>query len=379
MSQKKYVVTLSADERDHLDDLLRTGKVSVLVRTQTRILLRADQADGGPALDDETIADQLEVGLRTISRVRRRFVERGFEDCVRRKKQDRPSRVCKLDGAAEARLIAVACSTPPDGREAWTMQMLADKLIALDVVEAIFDETVRRALKKGALKPWLKEQWCIPDGPRGEFVARMEDVIEVYQRPYDPKRPQVCIDEQPVQLIGETRIPLPARPGRSRRFDYEYRRNGTANLFLAFAPLVGWRHVEVTERRTAQDFGMFLRYVVDEVYAEAHRVVLITDNLNVHGPGSLYEALDPTTARRVAEKIEWHYTPKHGSWLNVAECEFAVLTRQCLSRRIESVEELRRQVEAWENARNDRLVEAQWRVTTADARIKLRRLYPSTQ
>ncbi|VTR93560.1 Marine sediment metagenome DNA, contig: S01H4_S07078 OS=marine sediment metagenome GN=S01H4_40720 PE=4 SV=1: DDE_3 [Gemmata massiliana] len=207
----------------------------------------------------------------------------------------------------------------------------------------------------------------------------MEDVIEVYQRPYDPKRPQVCIDEQPVQLIGETRIPLPARPGRSRRFDYEYRRNGTANLFLAFAPLVGWRHVEVTERRTAQDFGMFLRYVVDEVYAEAHRVVLITDNLNVHGPGSLYEALDPTTARRVAEKIEWHYTPKHGSWLNVAECEFAVLTRQCLSRRIESVEELRRQVEAWENARNDRLVEAQWRVTTADARIKLRRLYPSTQ
>lgn len=207
----------------------------------------------------------------------------------------------------------------------------------------------------------------------------MEDVIEVYQRPYDPKCPQVCIDEQPVQLIGETRIPLPARPGRSRRFDYEYRRNGTANLFLAFAPPVGWRHVEVTERRTAKDFGMFLRYVVDEVYAEADRGVLVTDNLNVHGPGSLYEALDPATARRVAARIEWHYTPKHGSWLNVAECEFAVLTRQCLSRRIESVEELRRQVGAWENARNDRLVEAQWRFTTADARTKLRRLYPSTQ
>ncbi len=148
MSQKKYVVTLSADERDHLDDLLRTGKVSALVRTRARILLRTDQADGGPALDDETIADELEVGLRTISRVRRRFVERGFEDCVRRKKQDRSSRVRKLDGAAQARLIAVACSAPPDGREAWTTQMLADELIALDVVEAISDETVRRALKK---------------------------------------------------------------------------------------------------------------------------------------------------------------------------------------------------------------------------------------
>jgi hypothetical protein len=207
----------------------------------------------------------------------------------------------------------------------------------------------------------------------------MEDVIEVYHRPYDPRRPVVCLDEQPVQLIGETRTPLPAKPGRPRRYDYEYKRNGTANLFLAFAPLVGWRHVSVTERRTAKDFGTFLRYVVDEVYAEAEKVVLVTDNLNVHGVGSLYEAFDPATARRLAEKIEWHYTPKHGSWLNVAECEFAVLTRQCLSRRVGTMAELRGRIEAWENARNERLVEAKWRFTTADARIKLRRLYPSTQ
>ena len=207
----------------------------------------------------------------------------------------------------------------------------------------------------------------------------MEDVIAVYHREYDPKRPVVCIDEQPVQLIGETRTPIPAAPGRPRRYDYEYRRNGTANLFLAFAPLVGWRHVSVTERRTAKDFGAFLRYVVDEVYAEAETVVLVTDNLNVHGAGSLYEAFDPATARRLTEKIEWHYTPRHGSWLNVAECEFAVLTRQCLSRRIGAMAELRRRIEAWEQARNERLVEAKWRFTTADARIKLHRLYPSTQ
>jgi transposase len=148
MSQTKYLVTLTADERGHLDDLLRTGKASALVQARTRILLKADQAEGGPALDDETIADELEVGLRTISRVRRRFVERGFEDCIRRKTQDRPSRVRKLDGAAEARLIAVACSDPPDGRNVWNMQMLADKLVELEVVEAISDETVRRALKK---------------------------------------------------------------------------------------------------------------------------------------------------------------------------------------------------------------------------------------
>lgn len=207
----------------------------------------------------------------------------------------------------------------------------------------------------------------------------MEDVIEVYHRPYDPRRPVVCLDEQPVQLIGETRAPLPAKPGRPRRYDYEYKRNGTASPFLASAPLVGWRHVSVTERRTAKDFGTFLRYVVDEVYEEAEKVVLVTDNLNVHGVGSLYEAFDPATARRLAEKIEWHYTPKHGSWLNVAECEFAVLTRQGLSRRVGTMTELRRRIEAWENARNERLVEAKWRFTTADARIKLRRLYPSTQ
>ncbi len=207
----------------------------------------------------------------------------------------------------------------------------------------------------------------------------MEDVIEVYHREYDPRRPVVCIDEQPVQLIGETRTPIPGAPGRPARYDYEYARNGTANLFLVFAPLVGWRHVEVTTRRTAKDVGAFLRYVVDEVYEEAEKVVLVTDNLNVHGAGSLYEAFDPATARRLTEKIEWHYTPKHGSWLNVAECEFAVLTRQCPSRRTPTIGELRRRVEAWECARNERAVEAKWQFTTAEARIKLHRLYPSIQ
>ena len=159
--------------------------------------------------------------------------------------------------------------------------------------------------------------WVIPPEADGEFVAHMEEVLDTYERAYDPTCPVVCMDEQPVQLIGETRTPLPAKPGRPRRYDYEYKRNGTANLFLAFAPLVGWRHVSVTERRTAKDFGTFLRYVVDDVYEEAEKVVLVTDNLNVHAAGSLYEAFDPATARRIAEKVEWHYTPKHGSWLNV--------------------------------------------------------------
>ncbi len=205
----------------------------------------------------------------------------------------------------------------------------------------------------------------------------MEDVIEVYHRPYDERRPVVCLDEVPVQLVDEVRQPQPAAPGRPARFDYEYKRCGTANLFLAFAPLLGWRTVQVTERRTAIDFAMFLRWIVDDVYEMARRVVLVTDNLNVHTTGSLYQAFAPAEARRIAERIEWHYTPKHGSWLNVAECELSVLSRQCLNRRIASREVLRREIDEWVEERNHRMVEVKWRFTTADARIKLRRLYPS--
>jgi hypothetical protein len=207
----------------------------------------------------------------------------------------------------------------------------------------------------------------------------MEDVIEVYHRPYDPKRPVVCIDEQPIQLIGETRTPIPGAPGRPARYDYEYTRNGTANLFLVFAPLIGWRHVSVTPRRTAKDFGAFLRYVVDEVYEEAEKVVLVTDNLNTHTPACLYEAFAPARARRIAAKLEWHYTPKHGSWLNVAECELAALSVQCLDRRIGPIAQLRRLVGPWVEERNERQVGVNWRFTAVDARIKLRSLYPPIQ
>jgi len=219
----------------------------------------------------------------------------------------------------------------------------------------------------------------IPPQASGEFVARMEDVLEVYHRPFDERRPLVCVDEVPVQLVGETRTPLPPQPGCPERYDYEYVRNGTANLFLAFEPLVGWRAVEVTRRRTAKDFAAFLRWLVEELHADARKVVLVTDNLNTHTPACLYEAFEPGRARAIAERIEWHYTPKHGSWLNMAEIELAALSKQCLGRRIASVEELEGEVSAWQGERNERGVEARWQFTTAKARVKLHRLYPSFQ
>ena len=204
----------------------------------------------------------------------------------------------------------------------------------------------------------------------------MEDVLDVYHRPYDEKRPLVCLDEASKQLIGEVIEPIPAEPGQPERYDSEYTRHGTANLFMVSEPLAGWRAVKVTERRTSLDFAEVVRWLVEEVHEEAEKVVLVMDNLNTHKLASLYEAFPPEQARRIAERLEIHHTPKHGSWLNMAEIELSVLARQCLARRIETREELEQEVAAWEEERNERSVEIRWRFTTADARIKLRRLYP---
>jgi hypothetical protein len=207
----------------------------------------------------------------------------------------------------------------------------------------------------------------------------MEDVLDVYARPFEADQPVVCVDEGGKQLIGEVREPLPVRPGSVAKQDYEYERGGMANLFMAFEPLAGVRHVEVTERKTATDFARFLKLLSDELYSNAGKIVLVCDNLNTHGPASLYEAFEPAEARRLAERFEWHYTPKHGSWLNVAEMELSVVARQCLDRRIPDIETLRREVAAWERTRNSAAVKVDWQFTTADARVKLKKLYPTVQ
>ncbi len=204
----------------------------------------------------------------------------------------------------------------------------------------------------------------------------MEDILDVYQRPYDPKRPVVCLDEASKELHDLPRGSLPVKPGQPLRQDYEYERHGVANLFLAIEPLRGWRKVRVTERRTKRDFAEQLRLLSDEDYPQAERIVLVVDNLNTHGPGSLYEAFEPEEAHRLAARFEWHYTPEHGSWLNVAECELSVLQRQCLDRPIPDMSTLKREVTAWEERRNKASTKVIWHFTTADARIKLRRLYP---
>jgi uncharacterized small protein (DUF1192 family) len=204
----------------------------------------------------------------------------------------------------------------------------------------------------------------------------MEDILEVYQRPYDRQRPLVCLDESSKQLIAETRVPIAAKPGQPGRHDYEYRRNGTANLFMMFAPLEGWRHVKVTDRHTAVDYAQVLKELSDTHFPGSAKIVLVQDNLNTHKPASLYEAFPPAEARRLVERFEWHYTPKHGSWLDMAESELSVLSSQCLDRRIPDQRVLKDEVAAWEADRNSKHAKANWQFTTADARVKLRRLYP---
>jgi hypothetical protein len=205
----------------------------------------------------------------------------------------------------------------------------------------------------------------------------MEDILEVYQRPHDPYRPLVCLDETSKQLTAETRVPIAAKPGQPGRHDYEYRRNGTANLFMMFAPLEGWRHVKVTDRHTAVDYAQVLKELSDTHFPGSAKIVLVQDNLNTHKPASLYEAFPPAEARRLVERFEWHYTPKHGSWLDMAESELSVLSSQCLDRRIPDQQVLKEEVGAWEADRNTKHAKANWQFTTADARVKLKRLYPA--
>jgi hypothetical protein len=227
------------------------------------------------------------------------------------------------------------------------------------------------------LKPWLKECWCIPPEHNAEFVAAMEDVLAVCVRPPDPARPLVCMDEASKQLVKETRRPQPAQPGHPARYDAEYERAGVRNLFLAVAPLEGWRTVQVTEHRTRTDWAAFMRTVADTRFPTAERIVVVQDNLNTHGPASFYEAYPPAEARRLTERFEFHYTPKHGSWLNMAEIELSVLSRQCLDRRLPNAPTLETEVAAWVAQRNAAGTTIDWQFTAADARIKLKHLYPS--
>src|SRR3954462_1718204 len=364
----RYRVELSEVERGELRAMLSGGKHAARKLKRAQILLAADAG-----VADETVAISLDVGVSTVSRVKRRFVEGGVERAL--DEEPRRGAARKLSGKEEALLVATACASPPEGRARWTLELLAGEMVRLTAHASLSRETVRRRLAENALKPWRQKMWCVPKID-GEYVARMEDVLDLYAEVPDPMRPVVCFDESPVQLIGETRQPLPATPGQIERVDYEYRRCGTVNLFVVLDAHRPWRKVNVTDRRTAKDFAVCMRELVDVDFPQAKRIRVVMDNLSTHTPGALYEAFPAAEAHRLLERLEFHFTPKHASWLNMVEIEIGVLKGQCLDRRINNQEDLEREIAAWQRERNAAGARMKWMFTTEKASAKMGRAYP---
>jgi len=365
----RYRVELSQVERSDLKALLSGGKHASRKLKRAQILLAADAGAG-----DEEIAMSVGVSGSTVYRTKRRFVEGNLERAL--SEEQRPGAERKLTGKEEALLVATACAAPPKGRARWTLDLLAGALVKLTEHKSLSRETVRRRLAENDLKPWRKDMWCIPQVD-GEYVARMEDVLDLYAEAPDPSRPVVCFDESPVQLIGEVRQPIPARPGRLERYDYEYRRNGTVNLFVLLDVHRPWRKVKLTERRTAKDYAQCMRDLVDIHYPDAEIIRVVQDNLSTHSAGALYQTFPPAEARRILRQIKFHHTPKHASWLNMVEIEIGVLRGQCLARRIDDPKQLRREISAWERQRNAARSRIKWMFTTEKARAKMRSAYPN--
>ena len=364
----RYRVELSQAEREELTALLSGGKHAVRKLKRAQILLAAATGAG-----DEEIARSVGVGGSTVYRTKRRFVLGNLAAAL--SEDPRPGASRKLSGKEEALLVATACSNPPAGRARWTLELLAGELVRLTEHEHLSRETVRRRLADNDLKPWRKDMWCIPQVD-GEYVARMEDVLDLYAEAPDPTRPVVCFDESPTQLIGEVREPIRARSGQIERYDCEYKRNGTANLFIVLDVNRPWRKVKVTDSRTAIDFAICMRELADVDFPAAKRIRVVLDNLSIHSAGALYQAFPACEARRLLRRLEFHYVPKHASWLNMVEIEIGVLRGQCLNRRIATKEQLVAEIAAWQRQRNASGACIKWMFTTEKARAKMGRAYP---
>ena len=300
MVQKKYEVRLSSEEKGHLRKVVRSGRSSAQAITRARILLKVDE--GWTAAQ---VATALDISERTVIRARKRYAQEGLEETLHRRNQ--VNRYRKLDERGEAHLIALACSPAPQGHDHWTLRLLAGKTVELGSGGVFVPRDGAATLEKNALKPWQKQQWCIPK-VSSDFVAHMEDVLDLYAEPYDPQRPVVCFDESSTQLLADSRPSLPAAPGRPRREDYEYVRGGTRNLFLTCEPRAGWRHVAITRQRTMQDFALQMRWLVDQAYPDVPVVRVVLDNLNTHRTASLYEAFPAGggSAHRPATGVPLH-------------------------------------------------------------------------
>jgi len=376
-----------------LNNLNRSHKgVGVSARTimHANILLFTNDGLGDKKKGVRETAELFDVSPNTVNNIRKTYASQGLEAALNRKTRLTPPHISKITGDFEAQVIAMALGPAPKGSSRWTLRLLAEYSEERKYIVSISYVAIGNMLNTNQVKPHLSKYWCIPKENDAHFVMCMEDVLGIYKREYNPRLPVICMDEKPVQLLDEIRERISAKPlqtepdtgllkqGKLEKIDSEYVRCGTASIFMFTEPLGGWRHAVALQSRKRGDFALMMRKISDEFYPEVDKIILVADNLNTHTPASFYEAFAPEIAYRLAQKFEFHYTPKHGSWLNIAENELSSLSTQCLgNQRIRSIGELNEIITAWEIDRNSRQKGVNWQFTADDARIKLKRLYPT--
>lgn len=373
-----YRISLSKKERKIIRHFQKKA-VSSNARTRYAILLAADETTHGSRITNSDIANASGASIPTVIDTLRRFCEGGLKAAVTPARDPHSDTArLKATGDVEAKIIAKACTAPPEGYARWTVSLLAEESAAiLEEGVRVSRSTVGRVMKRNEIRPHLNSYWCIPPHEDADFVAAMEDILDVYQLPHDPRFPVWCMDEKPYQILGESREPLPMRPGDTAKIDSEYIRNGTVSVFCFIQPHTGRIVHSVDETRTAVDWAEKIRFLVDEIEPDAEKIILVMDNLNTHSISSLYKAFPPEEARRIARKLEVHHTPKHGSWLDIAEIGINIMTRECLDRRIPDIETLRYELRKWNDAYNEDPSPVNWQFRTSDSRIKLKKLYPN--
>lgn len=391
MPKNNYEVKLSNEEIEKLKAITHKGtKSSAKTIMHANILLNTNDGLLEKKKNNREIAEIFDISPTTVNQIRKTYATQGLEAVLNRKTRLTTPTLSKITGDFEAQVVATALSPAPKGRARWTLRLLAEHCMEKEYIVSISHSAIGEMLNTNQVKPHLSKYWCIPKEKDASFVANMEDVLGIYKREYNPNIPVICMDEKPIQLLDEIRERISAKPlrtdpdtvlpkpGEIEKIDSEYVRCGTASIFMFTEPLVGWRHVKALKTRKKGDFAMMIREISETNYSNVEKVILIADNLNTHNTTSFYEAFSPHIAYALAQKFEFHYTPKHGSWLNIAETELSSLSIQCLGKqRIKSIEELNELLTAWEIDRNIRQKGVNWQFTTEDARIKLKRLYPT--
>lgn len=364
----KYVVELSEEEQDKLRVLTTKGSTGARVLKRANLLRMSDKG-----LPDNEIVELLGVSTSTIGRTKKRFVEDGLEAAL--DEGNRSGCPRKLDAVSDALLTAIACSKPPKGCGRWTLKLISQRFIVLlEDDNKVSIETVRRQLKDSELKPWQKKMWCVGKMTT-DYIAKMEHILHIYSQPEIPDEPVVNFDEAMKQLVEDVTPQTEAKKGRAGRIDYEYKRKAVANIFMFYDGHRGWRKAKATSHKKAEDFAQCMKDLVDEHYPDAKKIHVVMDNFCTHKAGSLYKAFPPEEALRILNRLEFHYTPKHASWLNKVEIEIGVMNRQCLNQRIPDWETLHSELKAWEERRNDEGASIDWQFDVDAARKKFTRAY----